>query len=149
EEILGQHFSRFYTPEDVAAGKPALELRVAGAEGRFEDEGWRVRKDGARLWANVIVTALRDSAGRRHGFVKVTRDISERKKMEEERDKLFNVRELVSQLASTSQEIMASTTQQASGAQEQAAAVSQTVSTVDEVAQTSEQASKRARVLGE
>src|SRR5438046_5469679 len=83
EEILGQHFSRFYTPEDVAAGKPALELRVACAEGVFEDEGWRVRKDGSRFWANVIVTALRDPAGRLHGFGKVTRDLTERKQAED------------------------------------------------------------------
>src|ERR1700736_279109 len=56
EEIVGQDFSLFYLPEDVAAGKPAMELRVAAAEGRFEDEGWRVRKDGSRFWANVVIT---------------------------------------------------------------------------------------------
>ncbi|PYV20853.1 MAG: histidine kinase, partial [Acidobacteria bacterium] len=63
-EIIGQHFSRFYTPEDVKRGKPAEELKIAAAEGRFEEEGWRVRKDGSRFWANVIVAPLRDGSGR-------------------------------------------------------------------------------------
>ncbi|MCP3097969.1 PAS domain-containing sensor histidine kinase [Myxococcus sp. K15C18031901] len=86
EEILGQHFSRFYPPEDVAWGKPAWELEVATREGRFEDEGWRVRKDGSRFWANVVITALRDSTGRLVGFGKVTRDFTERKRAEEVRE---------------------------------------------------------------
>src|SRR5437868_8497910 len=60
EEIIGQHFSRFYPQEIVAAGKPAQELDVAATVGRFEDEGWRVRKDGSRFWANAVLTALRD-----------------------------------------------------------------------------------------
>ena len=59
-EIIGQHFSRFYTREDIEQGKTAMELEAAAREGRFEDEGWRVRKDGTRFWANVVVTALRD-----------------------------------------------------------------------------------------
>jgi PAS domain S-box-containing protein len=84
EEIIGQHFSRFYLPEDLAAGKPALELKVATEEGRFEEEGWRVCKDGSRFWANVVLTALRDESGRLRGFVKVTRDISERRRAEQE-----------------------------------------------------------------
>jgi PAS domain S-box-containing protein len=83
EEILGQHFSCFYLDEDLRQGKPALELQVASAEGRFEDEGWRVRKDGSRFWANVVVTALRDESGRLVGFAKVTRDLTERKQSEE------------------------------------------------------------------
>jgi PAS domain S-box-containing protein len=82
EEIIGQHFSRFYPPEDVARGKPEMELRVAAAEGRFEDEGWRLRKDGSRFWANVVITALRDPSGGLRGFAKVTRDITERKRAE-------------------------------------------------------------------
>jgi PAS domain S-box-containing protein len=82
-EILGQHFSRFYPPEDVAAGKPAWELQVASTKGRLEDEGWRVRKDGTRFWANVIITALRDEKGILRGFGKVTRDLTERKRAEE------------------------------------------------------------------
>jgi PAS domain S-box-containing protein len=82
EEIIGRHFSVFFTPEDVAAGKPDRELHVAGTEGRIEDEGWRLRKDGSRFWANVIVTALRDPQGRLRGFAKITRDLSHRKQTE-------------------------------------------------------------------
>ncbi|MFZ2653330.1 MAG: PAS domain S-box protein [Victivallales bacterium] len=82
EEIIGQHFARFYTEEDVACAKPEQELATAAVAGRFEDEGWRMRKDGARFWANVIITALHDEAGRLRGFAKITRDITERKKME-------------------------------------------------------------------
>jgi PAS domain S-box-containing protein len=77
-EILGQHFSRFYPDEDVRGGKPAWELEVATKEGRFEDEGWRIRKDGSRFWANVIITAVKDNAGTLMGFTKVTRDVTER-----------------------------------------------------------------------
>lgn len=84
EEIIGKHFSIFYPREDIEAGKPANELAVATEQGRFEDEGWRLRKDGSRFWANVVVTALRDQAGRVKGFGKITRDLSERRKAEEE-----------------------------------------------------------------
>jgi PAS domain S-box-containing protein len=83
EEIVGQHFSRFYPPEDVAAGKTERELRTASEEGRIEDEGWRVRKDGSRFWANVVITCLRDSNGKIRGFGKITRDLSERRAAEE------------------------------------------------------------------
>jgi PAS domain S-box-containing protein len=83
DEILGRHFSIFYPPEDVAAGKPAWELEVASREGRLEDEGWRVRKDGDRFWANVVITALRNPAGELLGYTKVTRDLTERKAAEE------------------------------------------------------------------
>jgi PAS domain S-box-containing protein len=79
EEILGQHFSIFYPPEDVERGKPEHELREAEAKGVYEEEGWRVRKDGSRFWASVLITALRDEAGQLRGFSKVTRDITERK----------------------------------------------------------------------
>jgi PAS domain S-box-containing protein len=82
DEIIGQHFSQFYPPE--AGDFPAHELRVAAAEGRFEDEGWRVRKDGSRFWANVVITALYDRDKRLVGFAKVTRDLTERRKHEEE-----------------------------------------------------------------
>ena len=77
-EIIGQHFSRFYPEEDVRAGKPAWELKVATKEGRFEDEGWRIRKDGSRFWGNVIITPVRDNSGDLLGFTKVTRDFTER-----------------------------------------------------------------------
>jgi PAS domain S-box-containing protein len=79
EEIIGRHFSVFYSAEDVSADKPRRELRVAAAEGRLEDEGWRVRKDGSRFWANVVITALRDHEGRLRGYGKVTRDLTERR----------------------------------------------------------------------
>lgn len=85
EEIIGQHFSRFYPREDVAAGKCEMELRVAAAEGRFEDEGIRLRKNGSPFWANVIITSLRDEGGRLIGFAKVTRDLTERRRREEAR----------------------------------------------------------------
>jgi PAS domain S-box-containing protein len=84
KEIMGQHFSKFYLPEDIAQGKPARELRIAEEKWRFEDEGWRVRKDGSRFWASVIITALKDKSGNLRGFGKVTRDISNRKKADEE-----------------------------------------------------------------
>jgi len=83
EEIIGQHFSSFYTAEDIKQGKPEQELKVAATEGRFEDEVWHVCKDGSQFWANIVVTALRDRAGNLRGFSKVTRDITERKRAEE------------------------------------------------------------------
>jgi PAS domain S-box-containing protein len=82
-EILGEHFSLFYTPEDLAAAIPAQALATAEAEGRFEAEGWRVRKDGGRFWAHVIIDAIRDQHGQLLGFAKITRDLSERKAAEE------------------------------------------------------------------
>ncbi len=84
EEILGRHFSVFYTPEDVAAGRPERALEAAARDGRFEDETWRVRKDGTRFWADVVVTALRDPDGRLRGYAKVTRDLTERRRNEEQ-----------------------------------------------------------------
>ena len=84
QEIVGRHFSTFYQADDAAAGEPARGLRVAEQEGRFEAEGWRVRRDGSRFWASVVITALRDEAGRLRGFAKVTRDITERKRMQDQ-----------------------------------------------------------------
>jgi PAS domain S-box-containing protein len=83
EEILGEHFSRFYTAEDKGVGMPAQALATAETEGRFEAEGWRVRKDGERFWAHVIIDAIRDNQGHLVGFAKITRDLSERKIAEE------------------------------------------------------------------
>ncbi len=77
-EIIGRHFSAFYPEEDVRNGKPARGLAVAAREGRFEDEGWRVRKDGSRFWANVIISAIKDNSGKLLGYAKVTRDVTER-----------------------------------------------------------------------
>ncbi len=82
-EIVGQSFTKFYPLEDVEHAKPKRELEIAAAEGRFEDEGWRVRKDGSRFWANVVITALRDQDGRLRGFGKLTRDLTERKQAED------------------------------------------------------------------
>jgi PAS domain S-box-containing protein len=89
DEIIGQHFSRFYPKEVVDRGWPDEELRRATAEGRIEDEGWRVRQDGSRFWANVVITALRDEAGTLRGFAKVTRDMTERRQAEENARRLL------------------------------------------------------------
>lgn len=84
-DILGRHFSCFFTTEDLALGKPGIELQTARLTGRYEDEGWRVCKDGSRFWANVVVTAVRDEQGDLRGFAKVTRDNTERRKADETR----------------------------------------------------------------
>jgi len=83
EEVIGQSFSIFYTPEAIAAGQPQQMLAQAINEGRAEDEGWRVRKDGTRFWADVVITALRDSQERLRGFAKITRDVTERRRARE------------------------------------------------------------------
>ena len=82
-EIIGQHFSRFYPSEALERNKPQEELRIAAEQGRYEEEGWRVRKDGSRLWASVVITALHDRSGKLVGFAKVTRDFSDRKRAED------------------------------------------------------------------
>jgi PAS domain S-box-containing protein len=84
DEIIGQHFSRFYPPEALASGLPEHELQVASKTGVFEDEGWRVRKDGSLFWANVVITAMRDAQGELVGFAKVTRDLTHRRAREED-----------------------------------------------------------------
>jgi PAS domain S-box-containing protein len=83
DEIIGRHFSTFYPKEAIDSGFPAHELTVAGKAGRFEDEGWRLRKDGSRFWANVVITALRNESGQVQGFLKITRDLTERREAEE------------------------------------------------------------------
>ncbi len=99
-EILGQHFSRFYTPEDRAAGVPERALRTAAAEGRFDTEGWRVRKDGQRFWAHVVIDPIRDDAGHVVGFAKITRDLTERMQarsaLEQAQHALFQTQKLES-----------------------------------------------------
>jgi PAS domain S-box-containing protein len=91
-EILWRHFSIFYPKEDIEAGKPALLLEKALAQGHVEDEGWRLRKDGTRFWANVVITAIHDERGVLLGFAKVTRDMTSRKRLEElERTHLASV----------------------------------------------------------
>ncbi len=98
EEIIGQHFSRFYSEADRAAGEPAVALNTARSEGRFEKEGWRVRKDGTRFWAHVVIDAIRNDAGEIIGFAKITRDITERMKaqaaLEVARQTLFQSQKL-------------------------------------------------------
>ena len=98
DEIIGQHFSRFYTEEDRAAGLPAHGLATAAREGRFEREGWRVRKDGTRFWAHVIIDAIRDDNGELVGFAKITRDVTERreaqKALEKAREAFFQAQKM-------------------------------------------------------
>jgi PAS domain S-box-containing protein len=98
DEIIGQHFSRFYTDEDKATNLPERALRVALEDGRFEAEGWRVRKDGSRFWANVVIDPIRDESGRHIGFAKVTRDLTERKlaqeALEQSREQFFQAQKL-------------------------------------------------------
>jgi PAS domain S-box-containing protein len=88
EEILGRNYSVFYTPEDQATGKPALGLLTAQADGRFEEEGWRVRKDGARFWASVVIDPMWDESGQLAGFAKITRDITEKRALAEAKEQL-------------------------------------------------------------
>ncbi len=107
-EIVGQHFSRFYPPEDVERHKPEYQLEKAAADGRLEDEGWRVRKDGSTFWANVVITALRDESGTLHGFGKVTRDLTGRKRAEEEIRQLNDdLRRRTEELTSTNADLEA------------------------------------------
>jgi len=98
EEIVGEHFSRFYTPEDFEAGVPARALDTARKTGRYEAEGWRVRKDGTRFWASVVIDAVKDEDGELIGFAKVTRDMSEKRetqlRLEESREQLFRAQKM-------------------------------------------------------
>jgi PAS domain S-box-containing protein len=84
DEIIGRHFSTFYEVEEACSGKCERELAIATAEGRFEEEGWRLRKDGSRFWASVVISAVRDAEGTLIGFAKVTRDLTERKRAQED-----------------------------------------------------------------
>ncbi len=95
DEIVGRHFSRFYVPADREAGRPARGLATAVAEGRYEDEGWRQRKDGTLFWADVVITALYDNAGTHIGFAKVTRDLTERREAQQQAIRLAHAEEAV------------------------------------------------------
>ena len=99
EEIIGHHFSRFYPADAVRTGWPMTELENARRDGRFEDEGWRVRKDGSRFWANVVITALYDDDGELRGFAKVTRDMTESKRAERLEADAQQMSEFVAMLA--------------------------------------------------
>jgi PAS domain S-box-containing protein len=106
EEIIGQHFSVFYTPDAIATGWPAHELKEAARVGRFEDEGWRVRKDGKCFWANVVITAIRAPDGTLRGYGKVTRDLTERKAQEQRIQALaVQLEARVNELASANREL--------------------------------------------
>ena len=94
-EIIGHHFSRFYPEDQIRSGKCEYELEAAQRDGRFEDEDWRLRKDGSRFWANVVITPLRDESGDLLGFCKVTRDLTERRRAEQERLELAQSQEAV------------------------------------------------------
>src|SRR5438270_701444 len=97
-DIVGEHFSRFYTPEDLDAGVPAKALETARETGRYEAEGWRVRKDGTRFWASVVIDAIRNEDGELIGFAKITRDMSEKReaqqRLEESREQLFRAQKM-------------------------------------------------------
>ena len=110
EEIVGKHFAVFYRREDIRQGKPQKLLEEAAAKGRVEDEGWRLRKDGSRFWAHVVITALRDKAGRLYGFGKIVSDATNRKRTEgtlrDLNEKLDQrVQERTSQLAQANREL--------------------------------------------
>ena len=98
EEVIGQHFSLFYTPEDRAAGVPAKALEHASRDGRYESDGWRCRKDGTQFWANAVLDAIRDDDGRLIGFAKITRDLTERRQaqleLEQSREQLVQVQKM-------------------------------------------------------
>jgi PAS domain S-box-containing protein len=94
QEIIGEHFSKFYSPEDAAAGVPQIGLETARREGRFEKEGWRYRKDGTKFWANVVIDAIRKSDGELIGYAKITRDMTERRQAQEQ---LERAREAIAQ----------------------------------------------------
>src|SRR5256714_1016370 len=99
DEIIGRHFSTFYTQEAVESGWPAHELQVATVEGRFEDEGWRVKKNGERFWARVMLTAVTDDDGHLRGFAKVTQDLTERRHAQVVEKAAKNVNEFIAMLA--------------------------------------------------
>jgi PAS domain S-box-containing protein len=118
EEIIGQHFSRFYPQDPIDRGWPAEELRRAAADGRFEDEGWRVKKDGSQYWSNVIITALRDEDGHLQGFSKVTRDLTERRQKEQalrqlNQDLEWRVRERTADLEASNEALRAEAVERA------------------------------------
>jgi PAS domain S-box-containing protein len=106
EDVIGKYFSIFYPEEDILNGKPAWELKVARSTGKYEEEGWRLRKDGTRFWANIVITATYDAEGRLSGFSKVTRDLTERKMSEQAlQDSSDKYRQLAEELSVTNSEL--------------------------------------------
>ncbi|MCF2502410.1 PAS domain S-box protein [Dyadobacter sp. CY107] len=108
DEVIGKYFSIFYPEEDILSGKPARELRIARATGKYEEEGWRLRKDGSRFWANIVITAVYDAERVLSGFSKVTRDLTERKLAEQSlQDRSNEYRQLVRELTTTNDALSA------------------------------------------
>lgn len=106
EDVIGKYFSIFYPEEDILNGKPAWELKIARSTGKYEEEGWRLRKDGTRFWANIVITATYDTEGRLSGFSKVTRDLTERKMSEQAlQDSSDKYRQLAEELSVTNSEL--------------------------------------------
>lgn len=106
EDVIGKYFSIFYPEEDIRNGKPAWELKIARSTGKYEEEGWRLRKDGTRFWANIVITATYDAEGRLSGFSKVTRDLTERKLSEQAlQDSSDKYRQLAEELSVTNSEL--------------------------------------------
>ncbi|MGH9937352.1 MAG: PAS domain S-box protein, partial [Blastocatellia bacterium] len=103
DEIIGRDFSVFYTPEDIEKGKPQRDLEIAAVEGRYEESAWRARKDGSLFWASGVISALYDDRGRLRGFTKITRDVTERKRAEEE---LSKSRQLVQRIVEVSPSVI-------------------------------------------
>ena len=117
-EVLGRHFSLFYPPEDIAAGKPQRELEIAEREGKYEEQGWRLRKDGSSFYADVVITALFDPGGELVGFGKVTRDVTERRRAEEQQRLLLDeLNHRVKNTLATVQSIAAGTAREAGSIQ--------------------------------
>jgi PAS domain S-box-containing protein len=113
-EVIGRHFSLFYPPEDVAAGKPEWELEIAEREGKYEEQGWRLRKDGSAFYAHVVITALFDGGGQLVGFGKVTRDVTEPRRAEERQRLLLDeLNHRVKNTLATVQSIAAGTAREA------------------------------------
>jgi PAS domain S-box-containing protein len=137
-EIVGKHFSIFYPEADVVSHKPEKELEIASRRGRVEDEGWRVRKDGTRFWANVIITALRDDGGELIGFAKITRDLTERRNAEEQARSLAGERAARQEAQTYSQRLLQLTDELQQQALELEAQTEEAQSLTEELEQTNE-----------
>lgn len=143
-EIVGKHFSIFYPEADVVARKPAKELKIASAVGRVEDEGWRIRKDGTRFWANVVITALRGDSGELLGFAKITRDLTARRDAEEQARSLAAERAARSEAEKHRLELLRLTEELQQQALELEAQTDEAQSLTEELEQTNEELQRQA-----